>query len=78
MMCKVKTLLFGITPCEKCDSKYEKTKNEYENKYILSNQALSQISTQIYYVEHKIIKPIEAVFNIQSILLLYVERYKSI
>ena len=55
-----------------------KNKHEYENKYILANQTLSQISTQIYYVEHKIIKPIEAVFNIQSILLLYVERYKSI
>ena len=70
MMCKFKNLLFG--------SKYEIHKNEFEDKYILANQALKQISTQIYYVEHKIIKPIEGIFNIQSILLLYVERYKYI
>ena len=70
MMCKFKTLLFG--------SKYEKRKNEFEDKYILANQALKQIANQTYYVEHKIIKPIECVFNIQSILLLYAERYKSI
>ena len=70
MMCKFKTLLFG--------NKYEIHKNEFEDKYILANQALKQISTQIYYVEHKIIKPIEGIFNIQSILLIYVERYKSI
>ena len=70
MMCKVKDLLFG--------SKYEQPKNEFEDKYILANQALKQIFNQIYYVEHKIIKPIEGIFNIQSILLVYVERYKSI
>ena len=70
MMCKVKTLLFG--------NKYEKRKNEFEDKYILANQALKQIANQTYYVEHKIITPIECIFNIQSILLLYAERYKSI
>ena len=70
MMCKFKNLFSG--------SKYEQSKNEFEDKYILANQALKQISTQIYYVEHKIIKPIEGIFNIQSILLIYVERYKSI
>ena len=70
MMCKFKTLLFG--------SKYENRKNEFEDKYILSSQALNHIANETYYVEHKIIKPIEAIFNIQSILLIYVERYKSI
>ena len=70
MMCKLKSLLL--------DKKYEQHKNEFEDKYILGNQALKQIATQIYYVEHKIIKPIEGIFNIQSILLVYVERYKSI
>ena len=70
MMCKFKTLLFG--------DKYEPHKNKVEDKYILANQALKQISTQIYYVEHKIIKPIEGIINIQSILLIYVERYKTI
>ena len=70
MMCKFKTLLFG--------SKYEKRKNEFEDKYILASQALNHIANETYYVEHKIIKPIEAIFNIQSILLLYAERYKSI
>ena len=70
MMCKVKHLLFV--------GKYEPHKNEFEDKYILANQALKQISNQIYYVENKFIKPIEGIFNIQSILLVYVERYKSI
>ena len=70
MMCKFKTLLMG--------GKHEQPKNEFEDKYILANQALKQIATQIYYVEHKIIKPIEGIFNIQSILLVYAERYKSI
>ena len=70
MMCKVKPLLFGI--------KYERRNNEFEDKYILANNALKQIANETYYVEHKIIKPIEAIFNIQSILLLYAERYKSI
>ena len=70
MMCTFKNLLFR--------NKYEQHKNEFENKYILGNQALKQIATQIYYVEHKIIKPIEGIFNIQSILLVYAERYKSI
>ena len=70
MMCKLKSLLL--------DKKYEQHKNEFEDNHILGNQALKQIATQIYYVEHKIIKPIEGIFNIQSILLVYVERYKSI
>ena len=70
MLCKFKNLLFG--------HKYEQHKNEFEDTYILANQALKQISNQIYYVENKFIKPIEGIFNIQSILLVYVERYKSI
>ena len=70
MMCKLKSLLL--------DKKYKQNKNEFEDKYILANQALKQIFNQIYYVEHKIIKPIEGIFNIQSILLVYAERYKSI
>ena len=70
MMCKFKTLLLG--------RKYEIHKNEFEDKYILASQALNHIANETYYVEHKIIKPIEAIFNIQSILLLYAERYKSI
>ena len=70
MMCKFKNLLFR--------EKYEQHKNEFEDKYILCNQVLKQIASQIFYVEHKIIKPIEGIFNIQSILLVYVERYKSI
>ena len=91
MMCKVKTLLFGskyeiraLNFPPQSDGKLSASwggaphKNEFEDKYILANQALKQISTQIYYVEHKIIKPIEGIFNIQSILLIYVEIYKSI
>ena len=70
MMCKFKNLFSG--------SKYEQPKNEFEDKYILGNQTLKQIANQIHYVEHKIIKPIEGIINIQSILLVYVERYKSI
>ena len=50
MMCKFKTLLWG--------RKYEIHKNEFEDKYILANQALKQITNQTYYVEHKIINPI--------------------
>ena len=70
MMCKFKTLLFG--------NKYENRKNEFEDKYILSNQALKQIANQTYYAEHKIITSNECVFNIQSILLIYIENYKTI
>ena len=70
MMCKFNNLLMG--------GKCEQPKNEFEDKYILGNQTLKQIANQIHYVEHKIIKPIEGIINIQSILLIYVERYKFI
>ena len=70
MMCKFKTLLFE----NKCDQH----KNEYQDKYILCNQTLKQIANQIHYVEHKIITPDECIMNIQSILLIFVERYKTI
>ena len=57
MMCKFKNLLFR--------EKYEQHKNEFENKYRLGNQALKQIATQIYYVEHKIINQLKGclIFN---------------
>ena len=91
MMCKFKTLLFGNKYEHRARNFSPQSgeqfctswggaprKNEFEDKYILASQALNHIANETYYVEHKIIKPIEAIFNIQSILLLYVERYKSI
>ena len=69
-MCKLKTLLF--------DKQYEQRKDEYQDKYILADDTLKRISTQIYYSQHNIIKPAEAIINIQSILLIYVNNYKTI
>ena len=70
MMCKLKTLFSG--------SKYDQRKNEYQDKYILADDTLKRISTQLYYTQHNIIKPVEAIINIHSILLIYVENYKTI
>ena len=70
MMCKLKTLFSG--------SKCEPHNNEYQDKYILADDTLKRISTQLYYTQHNIIKPVEAIINIHSILLIYVENYKTI
>ena len=70
MMCKLKSLLL--------DKKYEQSKNEFEDKYILADDTLKRISTQIYYSQHNIIKSSKAIINMQSILLIYVNNYKTI
>ena len=73
-MCKLKSLFYG----SKCDQHKNECQDKYQDKYILADDTLKRISTQLYYTQHNIIKPVEAIINIHSILLIYVENYKTI